>query len=71
MKELIKNSFDKYGINLTEKQIEQFEKYYHYLVEENQKFNLTAITEKNEVVIKHFIDSVLPYADIPQNASVE
>lgn len=70
MKELIKNSFDKYGINLTEKQAEQFEKYYQYLVEENQKFNLTAITDKNEAVIKHFIDSVLPYADIPQNASV-
>ena len=70
MKQLIKKTFDSYGITLSEKQTNQFEKYYQYLVEENQKFNLTAITEKNEVVIKHFIDSVLPYHDFPQNASV-
>lgn len=40
------------------KQEQQFEKYYEFLVQENQKFNLTSITEKNEVYIKHFYDSL-------------
>lgn len=70
MKKLIKDSFSKYGISLSEKQVEQFEKYYYFLIEENEKYNLTAITEKREVVIKHFVDSVLPYKEIPQNAKL-
>lgn len=70
MKEIIKSSFENYGIVLTDKQVEQFENYYNFLVEENEKYNLTAITEKNEVAIKHFVDSVLPYKTIPQNASI-
>ena len=70
MKEIIKSSFENYGIVLTDKQVEQFEIYYNFLVEENEKYNLTAITEKNEVAIKHFVDSVLPYKTIPQNASI-
>ncbi|MBP3345329.1 MAG: 16S rRNA (guanine(527)-N(7))-methyltransferase RsmG [Clostridia bacterium] len=70
MKEIIKSSFGNYGIVLTDKQVEQFEIYYNFLVEENEKYNLTAITEKNEVAIKHFVDSVLPYKTIPQNASI-
>lgn len=70
MKEYIKSSFEKYSISLTERQIEQFEIYMDFLLEENQKYNLTAITDKKEVVIKHFVDSVLPYAEIAQNSSV-
>lgn len=50
--------FKKYGFNLTEKQLLQFEKYYNLLIEFNNKFNLTAITEKQEVYIKHFVDSL-------------
>lgn len=37
---------------------ELFEKYYSFLVSENEKYNLTSITEKNEVYIKHFLDSI-------------
>ena len=48
-----------YGIKLTEKQAERFEKYYDLLIFYNSKFNITAITEKEEVIKKHFIDSVL------------
>ena len=36
-----------------------FEKYYDILIEYNKKFNLTAITEREEVIIKHFVDSLL------------
>ena len=70
MRQLLTDTFNKYGITLSDQQLKQFEGYYNYLVEENEKFNLTAITEKNEVVIKHFIDSVLPFRDIPQKAKV-
>lgn len=47
------------GIILTEKQKEQFFKYFELLTEWNQVMNLTAITEMPEVVTKHFVDSLL------------
>jgi 16S rRNA (guanine527-N7)-methyltransferase len=46
------------GIMLTDKQLEQFEKYFETLVEWNEKMNLTAITDKAEVYLKHFYDSL-------------
>ena len=45
------------GIELSEKQLEQFKKYYDMLIEKNKVMNLTAITEWEEVIDKHFIDS--------------
>jgi len=47
----------KIGIDLSEIQKNQFQKYYELLVEWNNKMNLTAITEKEEVYLKHFYDS--------------
>ena len=55
------------GIILTEKQIAQFQTYYDRLIETNKVMNLTAITELEEVISKHFIDSLLliqAYPDI-------
>lgn len=49
---------DMAGIILTDTQIAQFEKYYEMLIEKNKVMNLTAITEHDEVILKHFIDSV-------------
>ncbi|TLS48873.1 16S rRNA (guanine(527)-N(7))-methyltransferase RsmG [Paenibacillus antri] len=46
------------GIAVTERQLEQFEIYYRELVEWNEKMNLTGITEKEQVYIKHFYDSI-------------
>ena len=46
------------GIKLSDHQLEQFETYYEMLVEKNKVMNLTAITEKNEVIDKHFADSL-------------
>lgn len=46
------------NINLTEKQLEQFMTYYELLTEWNQVMNLTAITEFDEVMLKHFTDSL-------------
>ena len=68
MKELIKNTFEKYNIRLNETQINQFFIYYNFLVEENEKYNLTAITKPLEVIVKHFVDSILPYKNIKENS---
>lgn len=48
------------GITLTDKQKKQFETYFRLLVEWNEKINLTAITDKEEVYLKHFYDSIAP-----------
>lgn len=49
------------GLSFTEQQLEQFDKYYELLVETNKVMNLTAITEPDEVAVKHMIDSLLAY----------
>ena len=46
------------GISLSDKQIEQFLNYYELLVEWNSFMNLTAITDFDEVILKHFVDSI-------------
>ena len=69
MKEKLKKIFEKYKILLNENQLLQFEKYYQFLVEENKKYNLTSITDEEDVVFKHFLDSVLPEKYITSNAS--
>lgn len=48
----------KFGIDLSGKQVNSFLKYYEMLVERNKVMNLTAITEFDEVILKHFIDSL-------------
>lgn len=55
MKELFKNA----GIFITEEQLKKFEKYYEILVSYNQKVNVTALKEKEEIYVKHFVDSVV------------
>ena len=52
------------SIVLNDKQIQQFEQYYNILVEWNKVMNLTAITEYEEVVEKHFLDSLTIVNDI-------
>lgn len=51
--------FKKINIELSEKQLERFNDYYKMLIDKNKVMNLTAITEYKDVVIKHFVDSVL------------
>ena len=45
-------------VELSQRQLEQFRMYYEMLVEKNKVMNLTGITEYNEVVEKHFVDSL-------------
>lgn len=49
---------NKLGINLTNEQINNLNRYYELLVEYNKVMNLTGITEKEEVYLKHFYDSL-------------
>ena len=48
------------GFPLNDRQKEQYERYFELLVEWNEKINLTAITDKDEVYLKHFYDSIAP-----------
>ena len=48
------------GFNLSQHQKDQFQRYFELLVEWNEKINLTAITDKNDVYLKHFYDSLAP-----------
>ena len=61
-----------YKIELSEEQLDQLQKYFELLVSWNEKINLTAITEPNEVAVKHFADSlsVFNYVDFQKGASV-
>ncbi|MFD0698491.1 16S rRNA (guanine(527)-N(7))-methyltransferase RsmG [Paenibacillus sp. GCM10027628] len=47
-----------HDLTLTPQQLDQFEQYYKTLVEWNEKMNLTAITEREQVYMKHFYDSL-------------
>ena len=47
-----------HGITLSAEQMQQFADYYRLLVETNEHVNLTRITEKDEVYLKHFYDSI-------------
>lgn len=61
----MKNKYEKFislikefGLEVSDRQLEQFDMYYNLLVSWNEKMNLTAITEFDEVIIKHFADSI-------------
>lgn len=53
-----KSMTEQLGIELTDNQYEQFIKYYEMLIKWNEVMNLTAITEFDEVIVKHFVDSI-------------
>ena len=55
VQELSKRNF-----KLNENQINQFNQYFTSLIETNKKVNLTRITEKDDVYLKHFFDSITP-----------
>ena len=71
-KELLKQYAKDFGVFLDETALESFDKYAKTLVETNKVMNLTAICDPDEIVIKHFIDSLalLKYSDIPEDASI-
>ncbi len=56
--ERLKNGAQSLGLSLTDKQLAMFELFYQELVQWNEQFNLTAITEYDQVQIRHFVDSL-------------
>lgn len=55
---IVKEKMKLIDIEISNEQVEQFYRYMHLLIEWNEKMNLTAIVEPNEIILKHFIDSV-------------
>ena len=58
MDQILKKSLEKIGIEITDEQKEQFDTYHKLLEEWNKVMNLTGITEFQEVLVKHFLDSL-------------
>lgn len=58
MRSVLCGELERLSLPACENILEKFEQYYSLLIEWNEKFNLTAITDRNEVYLKHFIDSV-------------
>lgn len=63
-----------YGKNLeivlSENQVKKFYEYMLLLLEWNEKINLTSITDKKDIVLKHFVDSITICKYIPENAKL-
>ncbi len=71
-RDALKQAAARYGVVLSDEMTRQFALYADYLREYNQKVNLTAITDPEEISVKHFEDSlaILKYIEIPEGASV-
>ena len=67
-----KRELEKLGISISEEQLEQFIRYYEMLIEKNKVMNLTAITDFDEVIEKHFIDSLnlFRFADLKADKTI-
>lgn len=72
IKNLLLKEAEKISVSLSETQLDKFQTYLEFLVETNEKINLTAITQPQEVVMKHFIDSIALFSvcDIMPNAKI-
>lgn len=70
MKTEILERFTAAGITIDENQAEKLETLTGFMLDYNQKVNLTRITEPNEIIEKHYIDSILPLTmiDVPRGA---
>ena len=69
-REKLYNKAKEYGFELTDEMTEKFENYKDLLIEWNKVMNLTAITEEDEVILKHFIDSLVCTKYIKPNTKI-
>lgn len=70
MEQTFKEKMEKKCPEITQLQQEQFEKYKDLLLEWNEKINLTAITDEDDIILKHFIDSMTILKHIDNNSSI-
>lgn len=68
--ELLEKYLKQININYDSEILRKFDIYYNLLIEWNEKFNLTNITEKNDVIIKHFADSLYGYPFVKDCKSI-
>lgn len=68
--ELLIKYLSEINIELEREQIAQFYKYMNLLIEWNKKMNLTAITKPEEIIVKHFVDSLTISKNIPGNSKI-
>ena len=68
--EKIRESLKELNIELSEKQLNQFYNYMNILIEWNKVMNLTNITETEEIIQKHFVDSLTILKSIKENDSI-
>ncbi len=71
--DLLKKALSEWNIGISEKQTKCFSGYYELLIEWNEKINLTTIVEKDDVIIKHFVDSLalLQYVDLSDKNMID
>ncbi len=62
MEEILKRGAAELGIELNDAMLERFERFYGLLIAGNERVNLTAITDPDEVAVRHFLDSLIPEA---------
>ena len=69
---LLKSTIKKFNLCLDEEAFSRLDSYAEMLIETNKSFNLTAITEPDEVTVKHFADclSIFGYINIPEGAKI-
>lgn len=65
--ELLLKGAESYGLSLSSQKLDKLSNYAKLLVEWNEKINLTAITDEEGIVIKHFLDSFSIFQMIPQH----
>lgn len=67
------NLLKQWNIEVNDDQLNQFQKYYEMLIEWNDKINLTAITELEDVIYKHFLDSsaLLRFMDLSGKSIID
>ncbi len=72
-KELLKASCESLAINISDAAIDRFDKYAQMLVDYNEKVNLTAITAPDDIVIKHFVDSLclMKYCELNEKKIID
>lgn len=69
---LLENTIKQFGLSLDEEAFSRLDSYAEMLIETNKSFNLTAITEPDEVTVKHFADclSIFGYINIPEGSKI-
>lgn len=71
--DLLKKCLSEWDMDIDDERLDLFAGYYELLISWNEKFNLTSITKKEEVIVKHFVDSIslLKYTDISEKTLLD